>query len=92
MTGSCRTEISTEGLTYDKDRKWLIAEASELPNPAPVYNGANGLGYKVRSHKTGKAIVFVRSETVTDAEGDVCVWIYRSLDPKVQVELHVLND
>ena len=92
MAASCGVEISTKGLTYDKDHKWLIAEASELPNPAPVYNGANGLGYKVRSHKTNRAIVFVRSETVRDRDGDIQVWIYRSLDPKVPVELHVLND
>lgn len=92
MTASCGIEISTKSLTYDGSRKWLIAEASDLPNPAPVYNGANGLGYKVRSHKTGKAIVFIRSETVRDSEGDVQVWIYRSLDKNVPVELHVLND
>ena len=92
MAVICNTEISTKYLNYYADMKWFVTEASALPSPGRVYDDACDVGYRVRSHRTGKAVVFAQHDIQHDNEGDVIVWIYRSIDPKYPVELHVLND
>ena len=92
MTIICKTEISTKNLTYDGTHKRFIAEASELPNPGRIYDDACDVGYRIRSHKTGKTILFANSNIIRDRDGDIQVWIYRSVDRSIPVELHVLND
>lgn len=92
MAVICKTEISTRDVTYDAARRRLIAEASELPAPGRVFDDACDVGYMVRSHHTGRVILFSELEVRRDADGDVQVWIYRAVARNVDLELHVLND
>ncbi len=46
---------------------------------APVYDDACDVGFKVRSHKTGRTVLFTLSETLKTRDGeDTAGWVYTS--------------
>jgi hypothetical protein len=92
MAVMCNANVPTERLTWDGKRKWFVAEASELPAPERVWDDACDVGYRLISHRTGKAEVFYLAAVQRDADGDIQVWIYRPVNRRVVAEFHVLND
>ncbi len=94
--------ISTERFTYLKDERLFVAEDSDFgPNGIPlgrVYDDACDIGFTLRSHQTGREIVFATWETKKNGEGDVLYTEYRpapyqsGLNGLSDLKVHVLND
>lgn len=64
--------IRTELLSYNKDSKTFIGEASDFPNVKDfhrIYPDACDVGVTLVSHKTGKEADFVLNEQPADDEG-----------------------
>lgn len=86
--------ISSDLFTWNKDKKWMIGEASDIRGFSP-----NDPYINVQSTRTNKIVKFLHYDTITDGEGEVGCWIYKpaqsaiNKDPKIKsVELHILND
>lgn len=92
----CNTTLSTRHFTYDPDKRWFIAEASDLrdaPDISRVYDDACDEGFFLESQRTERRILFVFHEAKCDADNDVTAWIFKPVhghDP--QFEVHILND
>lgn len=92
MSVICAAKINTRELTWDSQRRWFIAEASELPQPGRIWDDAADIGYELISHRTGEAVLFYLHKEIRDRDGDIEAWIYRPVRTEVEAELHVLND
>lgn len=83
--------VSSERIVWTKD--YGIAEVSELfreAAPKQVWNDSIDIGSNVRSAHTEKVLTFVLEKSVKNANGELEVEIYTSLDGKHKI--HVLND
>ena len=77
------TEFSSSRFSFQKDRRQLVAEISDLGNPRfqAIYSDACDVGIAVRSERTGRVVRFALSRSVCDAEGDVQCWELAPVDP-----------
>lgn len=69
--------ISTEAFTFVKADNVLVAEASTLGDSfrlTRLWDDACDTGITLKSHHTGREIVFVLAEEVRDGEGELQGW------------------
>jgi hypothetical protein len=78
--------VSTRDLTYDKDERIFVTEASDLGWRAGI---AWPPEVMVVSHKTGDTKTFRRGHHKTDREGDLLYVTYWS---DIGVSMRVYND
>ena len=57
-----------------------------------IYDDACDEGFTVISQRTGKMVVFRLEDTKYDHEGDVTKWVFISVSPKVNLNIHIYND
>lgn len=80
--------VSSERIVWTKD--YGIAEDSELfreAAPKQVWNDSIDIGSNVRSARTEKVLTFVLEKSVKNANGELEVEIYTSLDGKHSLSL-----
>jgi len=75
-------------ISYDNERKWFVVEGSDLGWNFDV----NDI-LKIKNIDNNNTIEFKLSKTKTDDEGDILVWIFKSIKgAKFPVEFHIIND
>lgn len=89
--------LSTKLFHYDQETRTFCAEISTLecngyfPGPRQIWDDACDTGFYLESHKTGRKILFVLSETCVE-DGFPVEWLYISADPEFEFELTIFND
>lgn len=74
-----RIPVSTKVFAYNSDSHTFITEASDLRGIdflGPIYNDAADQGFYMKSHKTGKVVLFVCDGIVEGRDGEVTGWTY----------------
>jgi len=74
-------EHSSNQFTYDKRKKLMVSEASDLDNRhlERLYDDACDVGFAVRSEQTGNVVVFVMTSPFHTGEGEdreIAGWHY----------------
>jgi hypothetical protein len=92
----CGTEYSSNRFTWSPESRSLIAEVSDLNHPEPfarVFDDALDVGFKVRSEKTGKVVLFILWQEHHNADSELTWWEFRP-HPRstLDVTVTVFND
>lgn len=66
--------VSTDRFTYIAARNEFVADASDLPQLARVFDDACDVGLTLVSAKTGREVVFAVKHEERDREGDL-LWL-----------------
>lgn len=69
-----------------------IVDASDLGGKVDdrVWADACDVGFKVRSNRTGKEVLFIQDAVITNSDGEVEATVYKSQDGRITIK--VVND
>lgn len=88
--------VSTNMFDYDRKFKTLYTDASTLEANFP---SSKRLDYedgrwciRLRSHKTGIVVKFVREQEIRDSEGELMAVNFRGTDSYSDLSLQIFND
>jgi hypothetical protein len=92
--------VSTSMFDYDRKTKTFYTDASTLEANHPAWHRGHGLldyeggrwCIRLRSHKTGIVVKFVRSNEIRDSEGELMAVIFTGTDSHSDLSLSILND
>lgn len=88
--------VSTAIFDYDRKTKTFYTDASTLEANFPSsrrldYEGGRWC-IRLRSHKTGIVVKFVREKEIKDSEGELMAVIFTGTDSHSDLSLSILND
>jgi hypothetical protein len=92
--------VSTAIFDYDRKTKTFYADASTLEALHPAWHRGHGLldyeggrwCIRLRSHKTGIVVKFVREKEIRDSEGELMAVNFCGTDSYSDLSLQILND
>jgi hypothetical protein len=90
--------VSTAALEYDRKTKTFYIDASTLEAMYPAWRHSR-LDYedgkwclRLRSHKTGIVVKFVREKEIRDSEGELMAVNFCGTDSYSDVSFQIFND
>lgn len=83
-----------DGSKFDWSTGVGVADASDFRSKlwSRLFPDACDVGFVVRSHRTGKELVFSESRTVFGREGETLGWEYESIGSGPKVTIRIYND
>lgn len=101
LLGANNTASSSQ-FTYDPTTRVLACEASDLKDVliSSVFSDVSGIGFIIKSDKTGKELIVSLTKTVLDDEREISHYVFKPLqgngerwaDASCIAEVHIFND
>lgn len=92
MTPNVNTPIDMRLFTWLPEHRELVADISDLGKGDPfqrLYDDACDIGFSIRSHHTGRVVVYALHRVKKDCEGDVLCWTFKPIPTRGAPDVNV---